>query len=61
MSRIDVSDYLPSLPVLDFLQPLFEKFTSTMIERVGIDVQRRDLKRRLECAWDSREDNIPEQ
>ena len=61
MFRIHVSDYLPSPPSLDFGQPFIEKFTPAMVECVGADIQRGDLKRRFKRAWDSREDYIPEQ
>jgi len=32
-----------------------------MVKCVGVDIQRSDLERRLERAWDSCEDYIPEQ
>ena len=61
MSRVDISEYLPSLPLLDSFQPLFEQFAPTMVESIGVDVQRCDLERCLKRAWDSRKDYIPEQ
>jgi len=32
-----------------------------MVECVGVDIQRCNLERRFECAWDGRKDYIPEQ
>ena len=58
--RVYVSDNLPSLPLLDFCQPLIEEFSSAVVKRVRVDIQRSNLERRFKRAWDCREDYIPE-